>query len=303
VNAYRLFLGRSPENEQAIERHIGPHSTIWSLIRDIQNSPEAKRYRVWVASGDVSRYKSKVDISVTPQEFARMMSHVEKVWTDYGKNDPYYSVLSNPKYHSEGMNHAQREEFYATGKRDIEFLHLLFERNGIPFPKRPSICELGCGLGRVSEHLAKLASRFTGIDISATHLEHARSRVSADNASFVHLGDYLKSTETFDLFFSVITLQHNPPPVMAHLLDAFLGRINPGGFACFQIPCHIYDYNFTAKSYLAGKHKADFMEMHALPQRHVFPILEKHGLKPVEVFVDAHIGPAGHSYEFFARKA
>ncbi len=302
VNAYRLFLGRDPESEAMIEQHIAHHRTVWSLIRAVESTPEAKRYRAWKAAGVRSRFRNEVDIAVTPEQFAQMTAHIERVWTAYGNEDPFYSVLSDPKYRAGQMTETQKKEFYRSGASDVEFLKLVFERNGLKFPQSPSICELGCGLGRVSGHLAPLASRFTGVDISPTHLDQAKAHVASDKASFVLLGDYLKGSETFDLFFSVITLQHNPPPVMAYLLENFLGRINRGGFAYFQIPGHLYDYSFSAKKYLAGKHKADFMEMHALPQRFVFPILHRHGLRPVEVFLDESIGPAGHSYQFLAQK-
>jgi 2-polyprenyl-3-methyl-5-hydroxy-6-metoxy-1,4-benzoquinol methylase len=44
-----------------------------------------------------------------------------------------------------------------------------------------SVLEIGCGEGHQSEHLARLADKLTGIDVSATAVERARLRVpSAD---------------------------------------------------------------------------------------------------------------------------
>jgi hypothetical protein len=42
--------------------------------------------------------------------------------------------------------------------------------------------------------------------------------------------------------FSVITLQHNPPPIMAWLLSQLLGCLNPGGVAYLQIPSYRSGY-------------------------------------------------------------
>src|SRR5271169_236009 len=41
-----------------------------------------------------------------------------------------------------------------------------------------------------------------------------------------------------DLFFSIIVLQHNPPPVILGILDAAFAGLRPGGLAFFQVPTY-----------------------------------------------------------------
>ena len=53
-----------------------------------------------------------------------------------------------------------------------------------------------------------------------------------------------------DLLYSVLVMQHNPPPVIAELLRAFLGRVNVGGFAFFQVPTYAENYEFTLDRYV-----------------------------------------------------
>jgi hypothetical protein len=37
----------------------------------------------------------------------------------------------------------------------------------------------------------------------------------------------------FDFFYSVIVLQHNPPPVIVHMLKTVFAQLNPGGIGYF----------------------------------------------------------------------
>ena len=89
---------------------------------------------------------------------------------------------------------------------------------------------------------------------------------------------------------------------MYQLLRLFLDKLKPGGYAFFQLPCHIYDYSFDADRYLAGEGKYQAMEMHALPQKYVFEAMYRHGLQPIEIWPFPVIGPIGISYVFLARK-
>jgi hypothetical protein len=122
------------------------------------------------------------------------------------------------------------------------------------------------------------------------------------NASLMLLQDYLSDDSLSDVFFSVIVLQHNPPPIIRDLLDACLARVTPGGLAYFQVPCHLYNYSFSVADYLAGNGQAEEMEIHAIPQREIFAMLARHGFTPIEVTPDDRVGSIGFSYTFLARK-
>lgn len=47
------------------------------------------------------------------------------------------------------------------------------------------VLEIGCGEGHQSEHLARLADKLTGIDVSPTAVERARRRVTTPGVDFV----------------------------------------------------------------------------------------------------------------------
>jgi hypothetical protein len=94
--------------------------------------------------------------------------------------------------------------------------------------------------------------------------------------------------EPWDLWFSRIVLQHNPPPVIAWLLRTAFDHLAPGGVAIFQVPTHCVGYRFDLRSYLA-REGDPAMEMHVLPQPAVFALAAEAGLRVLEVREDTHL--------------
>jgi SAM-dependent methyltransferase len=94
----------------------------------------------------------------------------------------------------------------------------------------------------------------------------------------------------FDLFTSLIVLQHNPPPVIALLLERILRKLRPGGTAYFQVPTFIADYHFVVGEYLGQPNPMGRIEMHALPQRVLFDIIERCGCRLLEIREDDEAG-------------
>ena len=113
---------------------------------------------------------------------------------------------------------------------------------------------------------------------------------------------FLADSGRFDVFFSVLALQHCPPPLMRAWLEQALGRLEAGGVAFFQLPCHLHDYNFQVNRYLDGRLRNGPAELHALSQVEVFRLLARCGMTPLEVQLNARIGPRGLSYTFLACK-
>ncbi len=148
--------------------------------------------------------------------------------------------------------------------------------------------------------------RLSWMRSSETHLDVARDRFkrkNINNTELTRLMDLLHAPREFDILYSILVLQHNPPPVMYWLLDSFLSNLNPDGYAFFQVPCYLDNYDFDAGAYLAGDGRLNSMEMHALPQNYVFKLLAKHGMTPIELLPNPRIGPIGFSFSFLAGKA
>ncbi len=305
---YRQFLKREPESDEAVAGHMASQEDLWNMVKDFDESYEAARWAVMTAGGVINHEQSALDVDVHtngPQMDA-LVAHVEEVWSRYGREDAYYSVLTDDRFRAEHIDDAGIEDFYRSGGDDLSFLRWMFRRNSLELNPSWRVLDLGCGAGRVGEHFAPAFAHYIGVDISAAHLDLAANRFSrqgASNVTLLHLSEFIGSDLTYDLFYSNLVLQHNPPPISYRLLDRVFSGLTVGGCVFFQIPCYLYEYRFNLNDYLAGKGQQEDMEMHALPQKYVFELMLKHGISPIEVTLNPNIGPIGFSYSFLGRKS
>jgi hypothetical protein len=121
------------------------------------------------------------------------------------------------------------------------------------------------------------------------------ARAGAGNVRFALVEDAdFGMTEAFDLWYSRIVLQHNPPPIMAMILRRAFAMLAAGGMAVFQVPTYALGYRFGVAPYLAGLGKGNDIEMHVLPQPVVFRLAREAGCEPLEVLEDLSAGPSSH---------
>lgn len=311
IAAYRRVLGREPESDEVVDQHVAAHRDIWSFVLAVIEAEEVRRYQfehaaaLFVAKQEARR----IDVDAAPGATSLLLHRVEAAWSRLGREEPYWSVLTDDTFRAEGIDDATIEAFYASGAEEVEAFEAACVRNGLPNMRQATVLDLGCGIGRVGEHFARAYDGYIGVDISDTHLEMARQRfdmMGIGNARLMLLGDFLAAKPEFDVFFSILSLQHSPPPVMQHLLQVCLERLQPGGYAFFQLPCYLNDYEFRLSDYLSnavsGVEAPERMEMHALPQVRVFRTLAEAGLVTAEVLPFPRIGLIGFSYVFVARK-
>jgi SAM-dependent methyltransferase len=167
-------------------------------------------------------------------------------------------------------------------------------RNRIPLDRLRHAFEFGCGVARVTPYLAKVFSKVTACDVSTAHLQIARQVVARSGARNIELtlagSEEFGMTSPFDLWFSRIVLQHNPPPIIALILRRALSLLAPGGVAVFQVPTYCRGYRFNTADYLAALTGSGNIEMHVLPQAAVFRIALETGCVPLEVREDEATG-------------
>ncbi len=306
IEAYRMFLDRDPESAEAIDEKIRTCPNVLFLARQMLGCEEfsSKMETQHARRSPSLDPQCEVQMTGRPEDLARLRAHVQETWTKLGKTEPHYSVLTGPQFLPEQMTQATQDQFYATGAAWVEELRVVLRRNSLFLPKG-LVVDFGCGLGRVGEHLSLLFDRYLGVDISPSHLSMARDRLvglGRTNVEFELLPDFMKDQRKADLIYSVLVLQHNPPPVMLEMFDHLLLRLNKGALAFIQISTAIYNYEFNLGLYLQNIDKAKLMEMHALPQSYVFDAIERHGCKAVEVYRDDCTGPLGESYRFLITK-
>jgi SAM-dependent methyltransferase len=307
IAAYRRVLGREPESDEVVDQHVAAHKDIWSFVIAVIEAEEVRRYQFEhaVALFVAKQEFRQIEVDAAPGATALLLRRVEAAWSKLGREDPYWSVLTDDNFRTEVMDEATIEAFYASGAEEIEGFEAACVRNSMPNMRQATVLDLGCGVGRVGEHFARTYNGYIGVDISDTHLDLARQRfetLGINNAKLMLLGEFLATKPEFDIFFSVLSLQHSPPPVMHHLLQTCLERLQPGGYAFFQLPCYLHDYEFRLSDYLNNVETPEPMEMHALPQARVFRALAEAGLVTAEVLPFPRIGLIGFSYVFVARK-
>jgi SAM-dependent methyltransferase len=234
----------------------------------------------------------KVDTSVPATVLDRMIARTEAGFRKLGETEPHWSVLTADRFRAANIA-TTKQEFYRTGEEVIGTVWRVLARAGVQ-PDADAIgFELGCGVGRLTIPLSARVGRIVAADISAPHLRLAAQaiaeakRPNIDLRHLVRLAD-LDTLPELDFFFSLIVLQHNPPPVMGALLRKLLGRLRPGGIAYFQIPTYILGYSFVADTYL-GRPPLE-IEMHCFPQPALYRLLDTVGCSLVEVREDSSAG-------------
>jgi len=308
--AYRLFLDREPESWSSVDDKV---DRIWSfpqLRREFLGSAEyaskKERFENHLFTG--SEPPMSVALELSKREIDALYSHIKKVWEELGRTEPHWSVLSSEAFRSSNVE-KNLGPFYDSGKIAADKLMMTLRRNNIDHESIGSVMEYGCGLGRVTSHLADNFPTVEAYDISCSHLDAARNYLDSRNIRNVHLHHVvdlasLDNLPSVDLVYSIIVLQHNPPPVIEFTTNALLACLAQGGVAYFQVPTYRAGYAFTVSEYLQREGQGNDIEMHVLPQSRIFEIIRRHGAKVLEVIEDdlAGVGNGIRSNTFVVQK-
>ena len=241
-------------------------------------------------------------------EIERLFGHIQESWQHLGETDPHWSVLTLDEFRAANID-TSREKFYTTGRNDfLKIIHTL-ERNGIDRKRLHSCLEYGCGLGRITRWLAGEFATVLGFDISAAHLaatEEYLTQKEVRNVSLHHVRQFadIQALPQADLIYSVIVLQHNPPPLIEVILAQLLACLKPGGVAIFQVPTYRHGYSFSLERYISQMPRPKAMEIHVLPQQAVFELVASANARVLEVHEDISLGTMfdGISNTFLVQK-
>jgi 2-polyprenyl-3-methyl-5-hydroxy-6-metoxy-1,4-benzoquinol methylase len=310
IAAYRVLLGREPETDAAIDKKVEDFISIDATLRLFVDSQEFKtlQARAGGMAGIAAIYHRearRIDVNVPDDILAKMFARVQAQWAALGETEPHWSVLTNDKFRAANID-KNLDDFYASGRRSAGLINAIFRRTGTEMPSGTCF-ELGCGVGRVTVPLARMFSHVDAVDVSEGNLRHARARMEVEgiqNCELMILRDpgQLQGVAGYDFFYSMIVLQHNPPPVAAEMLYEALSNLEPGGAFLFQAQTHADGYEFDADAYLASHDPVGAgFEMHALPMPAIMNIIEATDCRVKEVLADNMTGTYG-SHTFFGVK-
>lgn len=294
VYAYRLLLGREPESEGVVTHYASQVGSLRELRELFVNSAEfrEKLQTAMFARPPRTPFNGPpmlVELDAPAPQLAALFAKVSAQWHHLGETEPHWSVLTHESYFQENF-HMNREAFYASGEAELKMFDATLVRASVQRSSLQRCLELGCGVGRVTTPLASRFAQVLAMDISKAHLQVAQEHVQSlggANIEFRHLEliDELASLGAYDVLYSRLVLQHNPPPVMARMLHDLLAQLRPGGVAFFQLPTYKAGYSFRIEEYLNQENNTH-MEMHYFGQTALLDLLAEQRCRVLEIRED-----------------
>src|SRR5512138_180558 len=98
------------------------------------------------------------------------VEEMKRNWNAWATQDPMYAILTDPE---KIRGQWKEEEFFASGERQIEERLKWLRELGVQLHFGQAL-DFGCGIGRLSNALAKHFDEVHGVDISAGMIERAR---------------------------------------------------------------------------------------------------------------------------------
>ena len=141
-------------------------------------------------------------------------------WEKWGERDPYFAVLTDPKFRSANLSDEARREFFDSGRLHVNHVLDACQRYVNPQFSRGSVLDFGCGTGRLALPFAEQFEHVTAVDVSQAMLREARRNAEAaglKNITWLPSDDSLSAVQgRFDLVHSVITCSTSMYPVVEH---------------------------------------------------------------------------------------
>lgn len=160
-------------------------------------------------------------------------------WEKWGRQDPYFGVITADRFRSDKLDEQALTEFFATGQMHVAHVLGVCRTIFDPafMPRR--VLDFGCGVGRLLFPFAAVSEQVVGVDVSPSMLAEAgRNCVSrgVGNVLLAASDDALSQVEgVFELVHSAIVLQHIQVPRGRAIFQCLLERIAPGGVGALHI--------------------------------------------------------------------
>src|SRR3954467_9640105 len=99
------------------------------------------------------------------------LKELQRNWEGLAQADPLWAICTDP-----GKRNRQwtKEEFFATGRKEIETVLGYAARIGIRIDKTSPALDFGCGVGRLTRAMAEHFPECCGVDISPTMISTAQ---------------------------------------------------------------------------------------------------------------------------------
>jgi len=240
------------------------------------------------------------------RDLARL-NEIRQNWNRLGEIDPLWAVLADERKKGNGWDPA---EFLETGVHEVDSLLGYLASLQLPQQRRRAL-DFGCGVGRVTQPLARYFEEACGVDIAPSMLRQAErfNRLGARCRFLLNQSDDLRlfPDAHFDLIYSVITLQHMPAGLFQGYLREFLRLLAEGGALVFQLPGEprrfalwrrIFHF-FHLRVYRRWlRRRYPWVEMHGMEKWQVVEALERLGGRILDIQPCTAAGPDWTSFRY-----
>jgi SAM-dependent methyltransferase len=167
-----------------------------------------------------------------------MRTKEQTFWDRHARHDPLWAILSDP---TKAGRRWDLSAFLETGLREVSLLMYQLRALNVSFNRHAAL-DFGCGIGRLSQALARYFDRVVGVDISAEMV-----RLANDINEFPERVRYVQNSGTdiaalgtgdFTFMYSNVVLQHIEPETALRCLRELFRIVAPGGVLVFQLPSH-----------------------------------------------------------------
>jgi SAM-dependent methyltransferase len=166
----------------------------------------------------------------------------DKQWEAFGRNEPYYGVLSHERFRKDRLDDASLKEFFKSGQEHIDFV-LETIRASLDSEFLPAnALDFGCGVGRCAIPLTRICQSVLGVDVSDAMLQQARKicfEQSIANLTLVKSDDALSRVSgPFDFIHSFLVFQHIPPRRGEKIFTKLTQLLSDKGIAAVSFVYH-----------------------------------------------------------------
>jgi 2-polyprenyl-3-methyl-5-hydroxy-6-metoxy-1,4-benzoquinol methylase len=163
----------------------------------------------------------------------------DTAWEEWGRRDPYFGVITDPKFLRAALSEFSKREFFGSGESHVHgVLGTIRKHIDAEFAPR-TVLDFGCGVGRLLIPFAKIADEVVGLDVSSSMLLEAGRNCDERqirNVRLLESDDSLSTlTGSFDLIHSCIVFQHIPVERGRAIFVKLLQHLRPGGVAALQL--------------------------------------------------------------------
>ncbi len=163
----------------------------------------------------------------------------DAAWEEWGQRDPYFGVITDPKFRRAAINEEAKREFFESGASHVDHVLKTIHRYIDPHFAPHKILDFGCGVGRLLPSLAAIADEVVGLDVSQSMLQEAQLNCDERQVRNIQLlrsdDDLSALSGTFDLIHSSIVFQHIPVVRGRAIFSNLLRHLRPGGVGAIHI--------------------------------------------------------------------